>query len=405
MGSQEEPLGELLVCNTPDLRRTESAESVSSLGSISSCASASSSQRQKIYRCEYKDCNKAFTRPSLLTEHQLAVHHGIKPHECKICGKTFSKKSHLDRHMFTHSDSKPFICSICGKGVTTRQQLKRHEVTHTKSFVCPYEGCNEAFYKHPQLRSHILSVHEKKLTCEFCHKTFQRPYRLKNHIAKHHNPLSVNKYQCDFMSCTQAFPTWSALQAHKKLEHPKIPCKLCGKLCVGEKGLQNHMIVHDKDLVARNWQCSECDDQQFAKKAQLLQHYVEHHKDKIPSDLLKNSLEDEKDDVLQTEVTPGMLQDSVPSVVRARKRNSDDLESIRNEVKVRKYIESGKSALSLLLNSVGEKRDCPYPFCNRTFKTKEKYDRHIEKHKIHDLKIKILEEQTKNKNSNEEGNR
>ncbi|CDO92170.1 unnamed protein product [Kluyveromyces dobzhanskii CBS 2104] len=381
---------------TPPLTRSESVDS------LCSTTSNSSSQRAKVYFCDYQGCNKSFTRPSLLTEHQMTVHHGVKPFKCGVCGKGFAKNSHLNRHMFTHSDNKPFKCSVCGKGVTTTQQLRRHEITHTKSFRCTYEGCNETFYKHPQLRSHILSVHEKKLTCPDCNKTFQRPYRLKNHIAKHHNPESSVVYQCDFMSCTDVFSTWSALQQHVKQFHPKLPCSICGKPCVGESGLQNHMIIHDESLVTKNWKCSSCPDISFARKSQLVQHYEEDHKDVDPELLLlpaecdeyKEVVLDGNSQVEKTENGPSSGKKALAGNSSfPKKRKIDELESVASEVKIQKYIGSGKSTVSLLLNTVGQKRKCPYTNCNRSFKTKEKFDKHIEKHKIHDLKMKILEDE------------
>ena len=249
------------------------SESVESMGSISSVDSSSSSRVKKWF-CEYEGCSKAFSRPSQLTEHQEVVHQGIKPFQCTVCARQFSRKTHLERHMFSHSEDKPFKCSYCGKGVTTKQQLRRHEITHTRSFVCPHEGCEESFYKHPQLRAHILAFHLQKLNCEICGKRFQRPYRLKNHIAKHHNPDVVQKYQCSQGSCIEAFKTWSALQQHMKETHPKLQCPECGKACVGEQGLQMHMKIHS-NAVIKNWKCETCNDLYFAKKIDLMAHYMD----------------------------------------------------------------------------------------------------------------------------------
>lgn len=390
--------GEPSTCAVTTLSRSASIDSIASLSSV---ASSTSSSRPKNYFCDYDGCNKSFTRPSLLTEHQLTVHQGIKPFKCHHCERTFAKKSHLERHMFTHSDNKPFHCSYCGKGVTTKQQLKRHEITHTKSFKCEYEGCNECFYKHSQLRSHTLSVHLQKLTCEHCGKKFQRPYRLQNHLAKHHNVDVENKYQCTYMACTETFKTWTALQQHIKADHPKLHCNVCGKACVGESGLQMHMRVHDEALVIKNWKCTICQQVSFAKKADLLSHYMEHHKDDIPQSLL-----DSGEDIMLKTLEPVNNSEPKERLRPRRKRKTDELVSIDTEVKLRKYIESGGSSLNLLLNSAGRKHKCPYSGCYRTFKTEEKYEKHIGKHKVHELKLKILEEKDNvNGNNNENGGR
>ncbi|KAM3165258.1 Transcription factor IIIA [Lachancea thermotolerans] len=370
------------------------SDSVGSIQSISSAGSTSSS-RAKTWVCEYEGCSKAFTRPSQLTEHQETVHQGLKPFTCTECGRQFTRKTHLERHMFTHTAEKPFHCSHCGKGVTTRQQLRRHEITHTRSFVCPHEGCGESFYKHPQLRSHVLAVHLQKLNCEFCGKKFQRPYRLKNHIAKHHNPDTVYKYQCSHGSCVEAFKTWTALQQHVKEAHPKLQCPTCGKACVGEQGLQMHMRVHSSMTVIKNWKCESCPDLYFAKKADLVSHCLEHHKDLVSTLLNDNGREPAEPSATASSNNIPLESGARPSRLRSSSTKHDpesELESIQTEVKLRKYFDSGKSSVSLLLNSAGRKLKCPYLGCYRSFKTEEKYEMHIQKHKIHQLKLKILQE-------------
>ncbi|KAL3234641.1 Transcription factor IIIA [Nakaseomyces bracarensis] len=359
----------------------------SSVGSISS-ATSTSSIRAKNYVCEYDQCDKAFTRPSLLTEHQEVVHLGKKPWKCTQCDACFTKKVHLERHIYTHTDERPFHCSFCNKGLITKQQLKRHEITHTRSFQCDYDGCNEAFYKHPQLRAHILSVHLQKLTCPHCKKNFQRPYRLKNHIAKHHNPDVTNAYQCNNSLCSMSFKTWSALQAHVKKDHPKLKCGICGKACVGEDGLNMHMKVHDETLVSRNWKCHLCDDLSFAKKIDLVNHYNSSHPEDMPAYLT----EPNRVQYIEIQTEDNNSNSFKPPKIAIQNK---ELLALQTEASLTSYFESGKDAMTLLLNTVGRKLRCPYAKCYRSFKTEEKYKVHIEKHKIHEAKLAELEMATK----------
>ncbi|SCU83655.1 LADA_0C12750g1_1 [Lachancea dasiensis] len=377
----------------------EGAFSDFDMASDSDRSVSSTSSRPKVWHCEYDGCTKSFSRPSQLTEHQETVHRGIKPFGCPECGKAFARKSHLERHMFCHSSEKPYKCSICQKGTTTLQQLRRHEITHTKSFNCPYEGCGETFYKHPQLRSHILSVHLDKLTCEFCGKKFQRPYRLQAHISKHHNPDTIFKYQCSHKSCVESFKTWTALQQHIKEHHPKLPCPICNKACVGDAGLAMHMKIHDSLTVIRNWKCEVCHDLSFAKKSDLVSHYQECHQGLVVK-LLENEA------LLETAVSDRHppVSNSEPTQLKRTARRIDfnaqsELDSIKTEVTLRKHLDAGISATTLLLNSAGRKLKCPYSKCYRTFKTRNKYDVHIQKHKIHELKLKILEDSDRNDKS------
>lgn len=355
---------------------------------------STTSSRAKTHFCDYSDCDKAFSRPSLLTEHQHAVHLGLKPFECNQCDKSFSRKTHLERHLLSHldNDMRPFHCSICNKGVITQQQLKRHEITHTKSFVCPYRDCNQSFYKHPQLRSHIMSFHLQNLTCQKCQKTFQRPYRLENHMKKHHNPDVSTPYNCKFPGCLKNFKTWTQLTLHTKNDHPKLECNVCKKHLVGENGLKMHMRIHDDTLVTRNWKCQICTPiLSFPRKQTLVQHYIDIHSD-VP---LPPSLETHQ---TATTDTQEFAEEQI-SNPKKRKRIPNVIDDIENEANIGKYLKPtistvsnhGHSAMELLLNTVGRKIKCPYNKCYRTFKTKERYELHIEKHKIHEEKLKQLE--------------
>lgn len=378
------------------LSRSNTSESLNSLSSVTS--STASTARVKNYFCDYDGCSKAFTRPSLLTEHQEIVHQGKKPYKCDQCDRSFSKKSHLERHAYVHSKDKPLHCLVCGKGFTTGQQLRRHEITHTKSFRCPYDGCLESFYKHPQLRSHVLAVHERKLNCSICNKEFQRPYRLQNHMAKHHNPDVENPYQCSFASCAKSFRTWSQLQAHVKNDHPKLRCPICDKPCVGESGLRMHLEVHDENLVTRNWKCAICDNLFFARKSAMLDHYAKEHVEEHAKLRQDQAFFTQDND--ERDADPAMERDER----QIKRRKVNDMGMLRSEAKLEKYFADGKGGLDLILNTVGRKLKCPYDKCYRTFKTEEKYQRHMDKHKIHQLKLKVLEEKlspAKNEPKNE----
>ncbi|CAR27540.1 hypothetical protein ZYGR_0N00210 [Zygosaccharomyces rouxii] len=369
-----------------------SPQSVRSVSSLSS----SSSSRPKIYFCDYEGCNKSFARPSTLTEHQDVVHRGIRPFKCNQCEESFTKQIHLERHLWLHTDERPFHCSQCGKGVVTQQHLKRHEITHTKSFKCTYPGCNEAFYRHPTLRSHILSTH-RKLICEHCNKELKSPAALRHHETKFHNPNVVNPYQCTFTSCAQGFKTWTALQVHIKNDHPKLRCEVCSKPCVGEQGLKMHMKVHDESLVAKNWKCSICDSETFAKKNELIAHFENNHRDKLPPPSLAQSLLPPK----ENETSSNECSDHNDEQHRSRKRKISELDHAQQNLE--QYFVQGKSGMDLLLNTVGRKKQCYYDKCYRTFKTEERYQQHIGKHKIHDLKMKVLQDKQEEEMRNENG--
>ncbi|KAG7665898.1 PZF1 [[Candida] subhashii] len=351
---------------------------------------SSSSSRPKKYLCNHDGCNKAYSRPSLLEQHKR-THTNERPFPCihQGCNKSFMRKSHLDVHLISHSSAKPFHCSVCGKGVNTPQHLKRHEVTHTKSFKCQYEDCSEAFYKHQSLRHHILSVHEKTLTCSQCNKTFNRPYKLAQHKLRHHGDAPA--YHCDHPGCFSNFKTWSALQFHAKQAHPKLKCKVCGKGCVGIKGLRSHMISHDEDKMIKLWQCTYCDMGKFSKKSELIDHYNNFHDGNIPESLLKPTEVERLEEILQN----GSNVTSLNDIQNYQVISSDDEEEDENQFAdtrsdtarsqrslnlMENVLGNGKSIINLISSSIAKKIPCPKQNCNRTFTRDYDLRRHLKWH-------------------------
>lgn len=333
----------------------------------------SSAGSAKPYACD--QCDKLYLKPSLLTQHKRS-HSGERPFRCVQpgCDKSFLRKSHLQAHQLSHEQDKPFECAHCGKRVNTRQHLKRHEVTHTKLFVCPVEGCHELFYKHQSLRHHQLSVHDRTLTCVKCNKTFSRPYRLAQHNLKYHSETPV--YQCEHTGCFANFKTWSALQLHIRTEHPKLKCPECGKGCVGRKGLQLHMMVHDDARMVRLWNCVYCDVGLFVKKLDLLEHYQAFHDGNVPAELLKR---DEEPGQGQFVLVPSDDEEE-PEVAPPRDDASESLAST---------LHLGKTSIIdlILQNYQTKKIPCPKRNCDRMFSREYDLRRHLSWHEAHLAKV------------------
>nr|XP_023016456.1 zinc finger protein 436-like [Leptinotarsa decemlineata] len=134
---------------------------------------------------ECKECGKCYITKDTLKTH-LLTHTGIKAHKCKVCQKSFTQSSHLSYHMRRHAGDKPHLCTFCGKGFLSSYHLERHKLMHTgvKPFEC--NQCGKQFVRSTTLRDHLL-IHsgEKPFQCQHCGKQFNRKQSLTNHVLVH----------------------------------------------------------------------------------------------------------------------------------------------------------------------------------------------------------------------------
>lgn len=75
-------------------------------------------------------CGKIFTRKPYLDKHISTVHEGAKAFKCDDCGRCFGQKGTLKLHKkCVHEKNREFICAICSKDFTYKQSLLFHTKT------------------------------------------------------------------------------------------------------------------------------------------------------------------------------------------------------------------------------------------------------------------------------------
>lgn len=145
---------------------------------------------------ENEEC---FSMISLWSIYVCSLFVGEKPHQCKTCGKRFTQRSNLFRHINIHIGDQRYACPICGRKFTDPSAMARHKRLHSiakprKQFSC--QTCSAQLSSKNSLRAHNVYLHGLKTAnqCRFC-KTFHvSPSKLILHLNNHHQvtTLSVN---------------------------------------------------------------------------------------------------------------------------------------------------------------------------------------------------------------------
>ena len=97
------------------------------------------------YACYYPACGKTFSTKFNLRRHINVSHLDIRAYSCEVCQKHFASKQNLKEHFFIHTGERPFECPVdkCGRRFRQASQLAFHKKLHfRKAAFRPWTGGN-----------------------------------------------------------------------------------------------------------------------------------------------------------------------------------------------------------------------------------------------------------------------
>uniref|UniRef100_A0A1B6I0B8 C2H2-type domain-containing protein n=1 Tax=Homalodisca liturata TaxID=320908 RepID=A0A1B6I0B8_9HEMI len=160
-----------------------------------------------------------------------------------------------------------------------KEEEKQEEKLHEQRIQC--NKCKKTFCNRSKLLRHLVLHKPKELytiACYKCNKKFPSKYHFKLHLKLSH---STNYYGCD--DCGKVFKHQTSLSKHKKKIHLSIKheaqnftCDICGKSFIYKNSLEAHIIYgHLKE--EKKYKCDIC-KKNFIKYSAMIRHRFRHSK-------------------------------------------------------------------------------------------------------------------------------
>ncbi|NXX21185.1 ZN142 protein, partial [Podargus strigoides] len=223
-----------------------------------------------------RQCEFTCKQARCLRQHVRIKHEGVKPHKCRYCEFSTTRRYRLEAHQSLHTGVGRIACSICSQTFGTNSKLRIHRLRvheKTPTHFCPL--CDYSSYLQNDITRHVNSCHHGELNfgCSRCEARFSSETALKQHVLRRHEEkVSYGCPRCGFVCHSEA-----TLKCHVQKQHPHLECSTCKETFPTREALEEHKTQHFSH------RCELCS---FAAKErqQLVRHYMESHEPAAPQD-------------------------------------------------------------------------------------------------------------------------
>ncbi|NWW85592.1 ZN142 protein, partial [Rhynochetos jubatus] len=223
-----------------------------------------------------RQCEFTCKQARCLRQHVRIKHEGVKPHKCRYCEFSTTRRYRLEAHQSLHTGVGRVACGVCGQTFGTNSKLRIHRLRvheKTPTHFCPL--CDYSSYLQNDITRHVNSCHRGELNfgCSRCEARFSSETALKQHVLRRHEEkVSYGCPRCGFVCHSEA-----TLKCHVQKQHPHLECGTCKETFPTREALEEHKTRHFSH------RCELCS---FAAKErqQLVRHYVESHEPAAPQD-------------------------------------------------------------------------------------------------------------------------
>ncbi|KAK4289252.1 hypothetical protein Pmani_037767 [Petrolisthes manimaculis] len=242
----------------------------------------------------------------------------LKPkHRCPFCAKEFSKNFDLQQHIRSHTGEKPFQCIVCGRAFTQKSNVKKHMATHR---VWPSGSLTSTLPKDPIRRKLTMATPaspvdmvtqmvpideggdnvgtgadstgsgelreavyvDDSYVCQFCGEKLKSYVELRTHMKCHAHQKVYKCIQknCIQKNCEVAFEDLDSFLDHIKGHNQDMQyrCHTCARVFTSLNDLGCHQYEHSvyphpkKTVGPSYFRCTQCMNKYAS--AEALDHHL-----------------------------------------------------------------------------------------------------------------------------------